>query len=476
MLGVVASGIASGLSSLAIPLGAGARAQPSRHPDDSVLDVVVIGAGIAGLATAWALRDYHVAVLESSAFSGGRTASGQWQGWQYPLGAVAVDHPDAAVKALADSLQIQPLAVPEPARVTVHDGTVYASRRDSLFRQGGEAAFARWQLAVGKAGEGFRRTPPGSHDSVPGGLDQITARRWLRDLALPGVYHDQLGVLTRRRFAASLDDVSALCLASVVASDGMSQTSAQWTVAGGLSALTDGLAVRLGSRLLLQRRVESVRRGAGNAPHTVTLRAADGALQMLRARAVVLAVPVPVALTIAGAALEPGLRALLRDIRYGSTVTAAVFSQGPMATAAFEIALPGGLSFVSLHNAAWPHAAGGAVSESQAGHVSILHAAPHSMTDHRMFAMDDEAVQLHILADLETVFPGAARHVTGWDLHRHQYAFPVLTPGASGRLAAIHAMMDDRMVLAGDGVSYPTFGAALQSGQDAADRVRRALG
>ena len=76
------------------------------------------------------------------------------------------------------------------------------------------------------------------------------------------------------------------------------------------------------------------------------------------------------------------------------------------------------------------------------------------------------------LRDLEAIFPGRAARVTGHAVFRHPHGYPVSTPGAFARLAALHRDLDGRgLQLAGDGVIYPTFEAAVESGALAAERI-----
>src|SRR5437762_3278954 len=54
----------------------------------SVYDVVIVGAGLAGLSAAYALRDRRVLVLEREALAGGRVLTRSSHGVAYDLGAV----------------------------------------------------------------------------------------------------------------------------------------------------------------------------------------------------------------------------------------------------------------------------------------------------------------------------------------------------------------------------------------------------
>jgi len=84
-------------------------------------DVVVVGAGLAGLAAACELRDLDVLVIEKDDRTGGRVLTGEQHGAAYELGAVfACDH--TALPCDLDGVDL--LSEDEPIGL-FHDGKVY---------------------------------------------------------------------------------------------------------------------------------------------------------------------------------------------------------------------------------------------------------------------------------------------------------------------------------------------------------------
>ena len=61
------------------------------HPD--LLDLIVIGGGIAGLTVAYKLRDRRVLLLEAAPETGGVSKSETWQGIEYSIGAAYIIDP-----------------------------------------------------------------------------------------------------------------------------------------------------------------------------------------------------------------------------------------------------------------------------------------------------------------------------------------------------------------------------------------------
>lgn len=71
-----------------------------------------------------------------------------------------------------------------------------------------------------------------------------------------------------------------------------------------------------------------------------------------------------------------------------------------------------------------------------------VYCAPHSYTDRHLLSLSDEEILDNILKDLENIFPGACQNVTGYDIHRFPYAYPVMTLGAHHRLSRLHEITD----------------------------------
>ncbi len=75
-------------------------------------DVVVVGAGIAGLAAAWDLRDLDVVLVEATERPGGRIRSSERGPIWLNLGAHVYGGPDYAVGRLLDETGVQATDVP----------------------------------------------------------------------------------------------------------------------------------------------------------------------------------------------------------------------------------------------------------------------------------------------------------------------------------------------------------------------------
>src|SRR5919202_4725980 len=92
-------------------------------------DVVVVGAGIAGLAAAWSLRDLDVLVLEESDRVGGRIRSERRNPYWLNFGAHVFAGPGTATDRLVREVGVQAVDIPGELAGLELDGRVVAGGR-----------------------------------------------------------------------------------------------------------------------------------------------------------------------------------------------------------------------------------------------------------------------------------------------------------------------------------------------------------
>ena len=97
-------------------------------------EVIVIGAGVAGLAAAWRLRERDVVVLERRSRAGGRIKSLPRDGLWINLGAHLFAGRGSAVHALLQAMELQSalLEIPGSKSAVYAKGRVHALRRAEL--------------------------------------------------------------------------------------------------------------------------------------------------------------------------------------------------------------------------------------------------------------------------------------------------------------------------------------------------------
>src|SRR6266536_2634617 len=123
-------------------------------------DVVVVGAGIAGLAAAWYLRDSDVLVLEASDRIGGRIRSEPRGPYWLNLGAHVFSGPGSATARLAEDAGVELASVPGELVAVELNGRIGAGGRPELypFRL---PLTPRERLALMRAGLRLRRAVAG---------------------------------------------------------------------------------------------------------------------------------------------------------------------------------------------------------------------------------------------------------------------------------------------------------------------------
>ena len=98
-----------------------------------VRDAVVVGAGIAGLAAAWDLRDRDVLVLEAADRLGGRVHSEPRGPYWLNLGAHVFSGPGSATWRLAEEVGVELRKVPGQLVAVELNGRIVAGGRPEFF-------------------------------------------------------------------------------------------------------------------------------------------------------------------------------------------------------------------------------------------------------------------------------------------------------------------------------------------------------
>lgn len=271
---------------------------------ETVCDVVVIGAGIAGLTAAERLVDagLDVRVVEARDRVGGRTEGGTFaSGTAIELGGQWVGPTQDEALDLARRLGLETF--------TVHDEGVsllFADGRrtegdDDTFGLGPESAraFAELVALVDRTAEGIDREAPWDSPDADG-LDRITAAQWLHAHCADAGARAFMDTMLASILAAESDEYSALHMLFYLGSGGglhrmmLTIGGAQESrVRGGTHLLSERLAERLGDRVLLREEAERISGweatgeaapGSGKAVVTTTRRT-------LRCDRVIVAVP-----------------------------------------------------------------------------------------------------------------------------------------------------------------------------------------
>ncbi len=417
-------------------------------------DTVVVGAGIAGLAAAWDLRDRDVVVLEATERPGGRIRSTERGPLWLNLGAHVYGGPDSAVGRLLDETGVQATDVPGSLTAVSYDGKLVADGPIELYPL--RLAFSnRARLEFVRVGLKLRRLVARYGDvarPVPGEDPAVLQQRML-DFMDDRSFTDAIG-----RMSPEVDAFFRCTLTrgtgepeEIAAGYGVGYFHLVWnrdeglgrSIVGGPQRLMDALADGLGDRLRFGHRVTGVRRDGDGV--VVDYEGPNGS-GTLRAGSVVMATPSHATADLVDG-LPDDLDAALRAIVYGPTIAAAFLTdeEGPQPwDGIYGIATPK-RSTSMLFNIANVTAA---IRTERPRGSSFMVYAPADLA-RAIRDLSDEEILDRYQADLEEVLPGVRGHVVERLIHRVEPGVPFPFVGR-GRIQPTLMRPTSRIHLAGD--------------------------
>lgn len=450
-------------------------AAPAPEAPPERRDVVIVGAGLAGLTAAWCLRDADVLVLEKEAQGGGKMKRGAWDGLEFSKGAAYLLEPEGEVKELLAEVGIAPVKIAEPVNsVALGPGKVALDAwgegvKDLPFDDAGRArvrkAFAEIAKMRDDVGVPARASKPPLLE-----LDKKTAGEWLdgygaevRKLVEPYL---------RSCFAAPANDISALAAVAFFACE----FSPTYTFPGGLGALPEAMEAKLGDKVRHSCFVSEIEVVSGGV--RVTYRDKDGKPGRVEARAAIVACSQRVAKHIVKG-LAPERRELMSRVDHGAYAVAAVKTSRAVYRASYDTwFLEGPVTDVIV--ADWVvRGAPGRESAEPAAARSVLSAYMPLIEGGRasLLSTPVEKLRERIMAELEPAFPGLKEATVGVDIFIHGHSMHVPGPGYLTELAPrLQEPIGGKIFFAGVELDLPCLESAVWSGCAAARDVKKALG
>jgi len=448
-------------------------AEPTKR--DEECEVVVIGAGMAGLMAATNLADRDVVVLEASDRPGGRVDTVRKDDYWINLGTQFTEGTGPLIDALH--------------RHGVHLGTL--EDKSVALALGGEQVdtsnpFAlmfrtkmTWSDRIGLAAVGtrilanvpFLEMSPGNRwaDRVRAKLDNRRA-----DFVLRGVRSELAREMVRSWSGQWMGcEPEETAATQFVFSMGILLTDPEKVdnltlPEGGNQTLTDILAEDLGDRIRLSSPVHTVEWTDGGV--VVDYESTDGPAR-IHARRAIVAVPADIALKI-----MPGLPAAYRtafeSIHYGRYVVVGFFTheEGPQRWDDFLAVSTPDRSFQAVFN----HAAALRRGADRKPGGALACFAGGAEAD-RLFQLGDAEIIARFTADLLDLYPELEGKVEPGILRRHPRVVPFWAPGGRATLATLREPLGP-VHLAGDyQLDMPSLADAAASGEQAAHRVLASL-
>jgi oxygen-dependent protoporphyrinogen oxidase len=443
-------------------------------------DVVVVGAGLAGLAAAWALRDRDVVLVEAEDRVGGRVRSLRRDPYWLNLGAHLLGGQDMITRQLTGEFGLDTI-VPEGLIAAVAmRGRVVRVRRAELLPFSlplplpARLSLIRTGLRLRRDERRILRLDRGAilHSEDPRAYDALVVDPELEAISLAhylGRIHPDVEALFRvvaNRGAGELDDTSAdYGILAFIGSFRYKRAN----VVHGTEELVGALVNRLGRAPITNARVVDVRQDPG----WVTVEYADPSgtgTHRVRARACIVAVPAPIARKIVPDLPEWKDRALAQ-VRYAPFLVAGMFTseRGPMPwDDIYAIASPDS-SFCMFFNPASPFRNR---RPRMPGGALVVYSAGERARD--LAERSDSEIRNRYMADLARIFPEVRTIVDDVVIARWAYGGPTPFPGRSSIQREMAAGVG-RIAFAGDYLQYSGLDSAFRSGLRAAALTRATL-
>jgi monoamine oxidase len=439
-------------------------------------EVVVIGAGMAGLMAATTLAERDVVVLEAGSRAGGRVDTVRKGDYWINVGTQFTEGTGPLIDALHRH-QVS-LGTLEGKSVALNLGGKQVDTSNPfalMFR-----SRMTWRDRFGLAVVGSRILA-----NVPF-LEMSETNRWANrvrakldrrraDFVLRGVRSELTREMVRSWSGQWMGcEPEETAARQFVFSMGILLTDPEKVPnltlpQGGNQTLTDILAEDLGDRIRLSSPVSSVEWTADGV--VVDYQDADGPAR-IRARRAIVAVPADIAVKIMPG-LPPEYRAAFEAIRYGRYVVVGFFTHEegrPQQWDDYLAVSTPGRSFQAVFNHAAAVRRGGI--RKPGGALACF--AGGAEAD-RLFELSDEEIVARFTADLLDMYPELTGKVDPGILRRHPRVVPFWGPGGRASLETLKQSLGP-VYLAGDyQLDMPSLADAAASGEQAAQQVRASL-
>jgi len=449
----------------------------SARAEVEYFDYIVVGAGAAGLSAAYQLdslgRDF--VVLEKKHRSGGIAENGHHKGFHYAKGTEYLGEPDGQLAKVIQELNIPMVEIPSPMDASFYQGKSYVGEEQIATLTLKESDQQAFQSFI----ELLNSVPEMSRKELFA-LDKITAKQWLDDNNIAPFIQQRYNIMSRGLFGANLDDISALSFIPEAAFDyvgvenvsdlmQLSTQSESWTTPTGIATITHTIARNLDDKIRYNSAVNEIT--TSDEGYKVSYQSAGKELA-LYAKKIIVATPAPVTAYIAKPVLTQEQLEILSQVEYAQYATVALFSDTPIFNQAFDLAILDGDIVTDLYDATWVERHYSPELKDKQTYIASAYLAPKGVKDKSLMKYSDKEMMEIVYKELQPITANIRDKVTGYDIARFYYAYPVMSPGYYSRLKKLKASFRD-IYLAGDYMAYPTFDAAFESGYRAVNQAEK---
>jgi len=444
-----------------------------------VRDVVIVGAGLAGLTAGWRLRDRDIVVLESGDRVGGRIRSERRGQYYLNWGGHVFSGAGSGTDVLLRETSVAALDIPGALTGLAMNGKLLLGGRVETYPFRIPMTWSS-RLALLRAGSkvGLAVLRYASIVGLRPGESEAVRQQRVYDFLNDRTFADYVGDLpedaealfkpTVSRSAADLDEIAA--------GAGVGYFSLVWNIgaglgrniAGGPATITETIAAALGDKVQLGASVVEV----VNRDSSVVVRyTQDGEDREVEARSVVLATPATVSHRVA-VDLPAQTRDALSKVVYGPYVSAAFLTNETTRQRwddAYAIATPKRAFNVLLNMS---NVVRGAESERQPG-SSLMTFSPAGLA-RTLLEQSDEEILRRYTDDLDQILPGFGDSIAEAEVQRWPDGAPYCFPGR-GALQPTLTKPTGRVFLAGDYLGTLYTETAIQTGFAAASGARDLL-
>ncbi|MFD2831367.1 NAD(P)/FAD-dependent oxidoreductase [Corticicoccus populi] len=442
-------------------------------------DVVVVGAGLAGLSAAWKLQEYDIEVIEYADRTGGRIHSEKrgdyWLNWGGHVYAGEGSATDNLFKSVGVSAEPVPGTLSAMSlngklllngRVEFYPFRVpmsWKSRISLLF------AGAKVRLAVMKYGKAAEHRKGETYfeyqQRILEFMNDKTFSEFTGDLPEDA---DAIFRPTVSRSTGNPEEISAGAGIGYFHMIWNKKEGLSRNIIGGPSVLTEKISGALGERLKLSAKVERVVQYDNYVSVTYIK---DGERRTIEAEYVIMATPAPITKLIVEN-FEKDLSQALGEIKYGPHVSAAFLTDETDEQVwddVYAFATPKRSFDIFIHSSNIVHSKS---SERKQG-STFMTFSPAARGRHLLDKTDEEILEMY-LKDLNEILPGFEEKVIEAKVEKFPLGSAYVYPGRAGIQACL-TENKGRIFLAGDYLGTLYTETAVQTGFKASDEIEQLL-